>query len=182
MNPRAAESGTRKGASRRRLRRLVFAGLALAASLGGFAPASAGEGEGRSAHPFPMEAQAGAKPSGSLATGATWWPASVAVAGALAVFGAGGYAAAKLAPRGRTGSLKIVERLHLSPKHAIYLVNIHDRSLLVSTGPQGAPALLAELDPAEPEAPIAQRTSAQARDREVRRPTLGTATTIGGGA
>jgi flagellar biogenesis protein FliO len=40
----------------------------------------------------------------------------------------------------------VISRVCLSPKHAIYLVQIGQRVLLVGTGPQAAPALLSELN------------------------------------
>ena len=42
--------------------------------------------------------------------------------------------------------LRVVGRASLSPKHAIYLVEVGDRVLILGAGPQGAPALLGELD------------------------------------
>jgi hypothetical protein len=39
-----------------------------------------------------------------------------------------------------------VGRVSLPPKHAVFLVKAGGRTLLIGTGPQGAPSLLGELD------------------------------------
>jgi hypothetical protein len=36
--------------------------------------------------------------------------------------------------------------MSLSPKHTVYLLRVGRRVLLVGAGPQGAPALISELD------------------------------------
>lgn len=52
------------------------------------------------------------------------------------------------------GRIKVLERTPLDGRRALYLVEVGDRVLLVGAGEGGAPALLAELDPAElPPAP-----------------------------
>jgi flagellar biogenesis protein FliO len=45
--------------------------------------------------------------------------------------------------------MKVVARVGLSPKHAMYMVQVGHRLLVVGTGPQGAPSLITELDEAE---------------------------------
>ncbi|MFK7984536.1 MAG: flagellar biosynthetic protein FliO [Sandaracinaceae bacterium] len=53
-----------------------------------------------------------------------------------------------------TGRIKVLERTRLDGRRALYLVEVGDRVLLVGAGEGGAPALLAEFDPAElPPAP-----------------------------
>jgi flagellar biogenesis protein FliO len=49
-------------------------------------------------------------------------------------------------PKNGAGALQIVSRVSLSPKHSVYLLRAGTRVLLVGTGPQGAPALISELD------------------------------------
>jgi hypothetical protein len=50
---------------------------------------------------------------------------------------------------GATGSagLRIVQRLPLEPRKALYVVALGKRRLLIATGESGAPRLLAELEP-----------------------------------
>ncbi len=45
--------------------------------------------------------------------------------------------------------------MSLSPKHSVYLLRVGRRVLVVGAGPQGPPALIAELadEPQEPPAP-----------------------------
>ena len=52
---------------------------------------------------------------------------------------------AVLASRQSRGSAS-VSRVSLSPKHSVYLLRAGRRLLLVGAGPQGAPALISELD------------------------------------
>ncbi len=53
-----------------------------------------------------------------------------------------------------SGRIKVLERTPLDGRRALYLVEVGERVLLVGAGEGGAPALLAELDPAElPPAP-----------------------------
>ena len=42
--------------------------------------------------------------------------------------------------------MQVVGRVSLSPKHSIYMVRAGQRTLLIGTGSQGAPALLGVLD------------------------------------
>jgi hypothetical protein len=60
----------------------------------------------------------------------------------------GGIAAAmrRFAPVNGVHGLQVISRVGLSPKHTVYLLRAGGRVLLVGTGPQGAPALITELD------------------------------------
>jgi flagellar biogenesis protein FliO len=69
----------------------------------------------------------------------------VGIALALAAFGAVCLATRKSWPRESSGLVHVVGRVPLSPKHSIYLVRAGERTLLIGTGAQGAPTLLAEL-------------------------------------
>jgi flagellar protein FliO/FliZ len=65
---------------------------------------------------------------------------------ALAVCG-GIYAVCRrFLPQSAAGAVCVVSRVSLSPKHSVYMLRIGRRVLLVGTGPQGAPSLIAELD------------------------------------
>jgi hypothetical protein len=64
----------------------------------------------------------------------------------LALGGGIAAAARRFAPVNGTGALKVISRVGLSPKHTVYLLRAGGRVLLVGTGPQGAPALISELD------------------------------------
>lgn len=70
------------------------------------------------------------------------------VVGVLAL-GAIGVVGRSARERGRSrtgGSLAVVDRVSISPKHAVFLVRAGDRTLIIGTGPQGPPALLGELE------------------------------------
>jgi flagellar protein FliO/FliZ len=47
------------------------------------------------------------------------------------------------------GRVRVLERVPLDARRALYLVQIGERVLLVGAGEGGAPSLLAELDPSE---------------------------------
>ncbi len=47
------------------------------------------------------------------------------------------------------GRIRVIERIPLDPRRALYLVKVGDRILLVGAGEGGAPALLTEVDPSE---------------------------------
>jgi flagellar protein FliO/FliZ len=75
----------------------------------------------------------------------SWW-GMVGITLALAVCG-GVYAVCRrFLPRSAAGAVCVVSRVSLSPKHSVYMLRIGHRLLLVGTGPQGAPSLIAELD------------------------------------
>ena len=64
----------------------------------------------------------------------------------LAVFGGIAAVARRFVPRPTTGSVNVVGRISLSPKHSVYLLRVGRRMLLVGAGPQGPPSLITELD------------------------------------
>ena len=75
----------------------------------------------------------------------SWW-GMAGITLALAVCG-GIYAACRrFLPQSAAGAVQVVSRVSLSPKHSVYMLRIGRRVLLVGTGPQGAPSLIAELD------------------------------------
>jgi flagellar protein FliO/FliZ len=80
-------------------------------------------------------------------TGGTWWFGSAGIVLVLAVLGGGSLVARrfKLAGAVDSSALKVVGRTYLTPKHAVYLVRVGGRTLLVGTGPQGSPSLLGEV-------------------------------------
>ena len=87
--------------------------------------------------------------TGAPSTGG-WWFGTVGIAVALAVFGAVSIASKRYLPHQGSGSLRVVGRTSLSPKHTVYLLKAGERVLIVGAGPQGAPSLLGELtDPVE---------------------------------
>ena len=49
-------------------------------------------------------------------------------------------------PQATGAKMQVVGRVSLSPKHAVYLLRVGQRVLVVGTGPQGAPALISEMD------------------------------------
>ena len=88
-------------------------------------------------------------------TGMAWMALALAGCGALAV------AARRLKPGASAGSIRVVGRVGLSPRHSVYLLQVGGRTLVVGAGPQGPPALIAELDdlPSESSAPRAEGTA-----------------------
>lgn len=94
-------------------------------------------------HPVSRPAEkAEARPGGSSG----FWLGAGGIGVALAAFGAVSLAAKRARPSSESKTLKVVGRASLSPRHAIHLVRVGDRILIVGTGPQGAPALLGEMD------------------------------------
>jgi flagellar biogenesis protein FliO len=76
-----------------------------------------------------------------------WWFSTAGIVAVLAVLGGGSLAAKrwKLVPGRETAALEIVGRTFLTSRQAVYLVRAGGRTLLIGTGPQGAPSLLGEL-------------------------------------
>ena len=64
----------------------------------------------------------------------------------LAICGGIIAAGRRFLPQGAGGGVKVIGRVSLSPKHSVYLLEVGRRRLLVGAGPQGAPALISELD------------------------------------
>jgi flagellar protein FliO/FliZ len=52
----------------------------------------------------------------------------------------------KLRPQRAGAGMQVVGRVGLSPKHAVYMLRVGRRTLLVGVGPQGAPSLISELE------------------------------------
>jgi flagellar biogenesis protein FliO len=83
----------------------------------------------------------------SQATGLdSWWIMMGGMVLSLAIAGAIGIVARRLSPRTANGAMHVVGCVSLSPKHAVYLLRVGQRVFLLGAGPQGAPALLGELD------------------------------------
>ena len=102
------------------------------------------------------EAKSASRSEGSAGT----WLGAGGVAAALAAFGARQPGVATWQGERGVADAPRRGRSSLSPRHAIHLVRVGDRTLILGTGPQGAPALLGELDeaiaetrPAEPADP-----------------------------
>lgn len=47
------------------------------------------------------------------------------------------------------GRVRVLERVALDPRRALYLVKVGDKVLLIGAGDGAAPAVLSEIDPAE---------------------------------
>ena len=67
----------------------------------------------------------------ALLGGSLWWLRRKGLA-QFAVRGPGG---------GKTRSMKVVERLALSPQHSLYLVRVADRTMLIAASPGGCSIL-----------------------------------------
>src|SRR5579883_589595 len=84
---------------------------------------------------------------GKRAVGSGGWGLGfVSIALTLAVCGGLVAAVRWVRPSAATGSVQVVGRVSLSPKHSVYLLRVGRRVLLVGAGPQGPPALISELD------------------------------------
>jgi hypothetical protein len=79
-----------------------------------------------------------------------WYLGMAVTAVLLAVGGGVAFMGRRFVPRPGAGALHVVSRVSLSPKHTVYLLRAGGRVLLVGTGPQGAPALISELDEMPP--------------------------------
>jgi len=120
-------------------------------------PSPAAAPPGGPARPEAQGSAAGTRPAGPAwlnrlsrkSQGAgpdSWWLMMGGMALALAICGAVGVLARRFSPRVANGAIQVVGRVSLSPKHTVYLLRVGQRVLLVGAGPQGAPALLGELD------------------------------------
>ncbi len=119
-----------------------------------------------SALPFPRGE--GLNRSGRVGMSSDHWPATLAVVLALVLLGAIGLASRKFRPATERGPLQVVGRAALSPKHAVYLLRVGDRVLIVGAGTQGPPALLGELnDPDELERLIPGRGPSESTPTEL---------------
>ena len=106
--------------------------------------------------PVPLRSQGkvGSNRAGGNVAG--WWFGPAGIAGALAVVGGISLAAKRfnlnlgLGTSRELGTIGVVGQTRLSPKHAVYLVRVADRVLIVGTGPGGSPSTLGEVtDPGE---------------------------------
>ena len=106
---------------------------------------------GSSGFPWP-----GRDPGGMRSAGAdAGWSGMACLALVLAACGVVAVAARRLGPRAAAGAVQVVGRVSLSPKHSVYLLRVGQRVLVVGAGPQGPPALIAEVEnvPQDPLAP-----------------------------
>lgn len=98
------------------------------------------------------------KSAGSSASSGGWWLGTAGVALALAVVGGVSLASKRLRPLEHGVALRVVGQVGLGPRHAVHLLRAGDRTLIIGTGPQGAPALLGEwselIQPEPPTRPI----------------------------
>ena len=83
-----------------------------------------------------------ARPDGSD----SWSLVMIGITVTLAICGVGIAAGRHFMPQGAGGGMKVIGRVSLSPKHSVYLLEVGRRRILVGAGPQGAPALISELD------------------------------------
>jgi len=101
------------------------------------------EDELRGSRPSPLRRLSkAARPGGSD----IWSLAIIGITLALAVSGGIIAAGRRFLPQGVGGGVKVIGRVSLSPKHSVYLLEVGRRRLLVGAGPQGAPALISELE------------------------------------
>jgi flagellar biogenesis protein FliO len=86
-----------------------------------------------------------------------WGTGTAVLALLLAVVGGVAVAARRIGPRGPAGAIQVVGRVGLSPRHSVYLLRVGRRTLVVGAGPQGPPALIAELADEPHESPTPKR-------------------------
>ncbi|MCP4673946.1 MAG: flagellar biosynthetic protein FliO [Deltaproteobacteria bacterium] len=67
---------------------------------------------------------------------------------ALAAWGAVRIARARMGSRGETGRLRIIERLPLEPRRAVYLIEADGRTMLIGSS-EGSLRLIEDLGPAK---------------------------------
>lgn len=117
----------------------------------GLAPAGRAEGPPTasipSRHELAPRGASGDRPAVGRSSG---W-ITVGLTAALAVVGAGVVAARRWLPTpagapSTAPTLKVVARAALSPRHAVLLVKVGAKTLILGVGPQGAPCLLGEHD------------------------------------
>ncbi|MDG3002514.1 flagellar biosynthetic protein FliO [Paludisphaera mucosa] len=82
----------------------------------------------------------------------SWWLGTAFMILVLGVAGAVCIAAKHQGAGNSPVKLQVVGRVALPPKHAVFAVKAGGRTLLIGTGPQGAPSLLGELEDDEPDA------------------------------
>ena len=101
--------------------------------------------------PHPISPPGGSIRGPGASSGGSLFGVSAAAL-ALGGLGAGSLVLKKWRPSPESGTLRVVGRVALSPKQAVYLLKAGDRILILGTGGQGPPALLGEM-PAEAAAP-----------------------------
>jgi flagellar biogenesis protein FliO len=84
----------------------------------------------------------GARPGGS----GSWSLVMIGITLALAVCGGIIASGRRFLPQRAGVNMEVVGRVSLSPKHAVYLLRVGRRVLLVGAGTQGSPSLITELD------------------------------------
>ncbi len=82
------------------------------------------------------------RPGGSY----SWSTATVGLTLILAACGGLIAAGRRFLPQGAGAGMHVVGRVSLSHKHAVYMLQVGRRTLLVGVGPQGAPSLITEVD------------------------------------
>ena len=93
----------------------------------------------------PPRPSAHPRPSGELGS-AAWVSTAVLAVGLCVIVGMAAMSRRFTSPAGARQP-RIVGRVALSPRHSVHLLQVGRRVLLLGTGPQGTPTLLAELDP-----------------------------------
>ena len=99
----------------------------------------------------PPSTKLGLTSDGSNSSTPGWWVGTPGMALALAAFGGLSLASRRWGSTNvrQTGLVRVISRTSLSPRHAVYLVKMGNRTLLIGTGPQGSPTLLSELATSE---------------------------------
>ncbi len=89
----------------------------------------------------PSARQAGSSLKRSYGGGSLWWAGPGGIALALVAAGAASFAARRFGTPGGASTLKIMDRVSLTPKHAVFVVRAKDRLFVLGTGPQVRRAL-----------------------------------------
>lgn len=147
--------------------KILLASLALILGVAAAASAQDADAAGRARTPRTVAGERARIASRSTVSQA-WWLGTTVMILALGGAGAVCVAARRQGPAGATVKLQIVGRVHLPPRHAVFAVKAGGRTLLIGTGPQGAPALLGELDD-EPEPPVPAGVAVASPHRPVHR-------------
>lgn len=111
--------------------------------------------EPATSHPIPRSDRA-LRSVGWNGPHSAWWLGPVGVVLVVMAFGALSLAKGRgFLPNSRRepNPIEVVGRVNLSNRHAVYLLQVENRTLIVGTGSQGAPALLGELGNSESEIP-----------------------------
>jgi len=135
---------------------LPLLALLLAAALAAPAPAPAQDAPATATDARPSrdtEAARRAKSASSSPGTPGWWMGTAFMVAVLGAAGVVCIAAKRQTAGGPSIKLQVVGRVALPPRHAVFAVRAGGRTLLIGTGPQGAPALLGELDDEAAEEP-----------------------------